>query len=327
MQTDAQLGEAVGPAYVARTLPPAAKASALALVQNIERALRDDLATLGSMSEATRREALAKLAALTNKVGYPNVWRNYNALVLADGPFWEDVVRAARFEAARQLSTIGHSPNRGEWRMTPPTVNGYYTPALNEVVIPAGILQPPFFDPDAEDAANYGTLGYAIGHELTHGFDAEGRQFDHAGNLRDWWTSADAAAFSDRAARIVRQYGQYVVIDTAHINGQQTLSENIADIGGVKIAYAAFERAIAGKPRQVAGGLTPEQRFFLAFAQSWRWKLRPEYQRTMLQSDVHSPGKWRVNGVVSAMPEFALGFGCVAGDAMTLPDSLRAQIW
>jgi putative endopeptidase len=326
-QTDDRLGEALGRVYVARAFRGEAKTKALALVRNLEAVLRDDLSTLSWMSTATRQQAIAKLAAFTNKVGYPDTWRDYTTLLVGDGPFWSDVEAAGRFEVARNFAKIGRPLDRGEWAMTPPTVNAYYSPPMNEIVFPAGILQPPFFDPTGDDAVNYGAIGMVIGHEMTHGFDDAGRKFDKDGNLRDWWTPQDAAAFTARAARVASQYAAYVAVDSLRIDGHQTLGENIADIGGLKLAYAAYERALAGQPRTFIAGLSPEQRFFVAFAQAWRWALRPEYERTLLHVDVHSPPKWRVDGAVSNLPEFARAFGCATGDAMVRPDSARADIW
>jgi putative endopeptidase len=219
--------------------------------------------------------------------------------------------------------------DRTEWRMTPPTVNAYYSPSMNEVVFPAGILQPPFFffDKDADDAVNYGATGATIGHEMTHGFDDSGRQFDAKGNLRDWWTTADGERYKAAAERVVNQFNRYVAVDTLHINGRLTLGENIADLGGLVIAYEAFEKTLAGKPRKSLDGYTPEQRFFVAYAQSWRWIWRPERTRRLVLTDPHSPPKWRTNGPLENMPEFARAFGCHAGDPMVAADSLRAEIW
>lgn len=325
--TDRALGEALGQVYVERAFPPEAKAKALALVENLEAVLHDELSTLSWMDTATRRQAVAKLAAFSNKIAYPDRWRDYSALAVTDGSFWSNVQAANAFEVHRRLAKIGKPLDRAEWGMTPTTVNAYYNPNMNEIMFPAAILQPPFFDPAADAASNYGAIGAVIGHEMTHGFDDQGRQYDAQGNLRDWWTATDAAAYTARVGRIVDQYNQFVVLDTIHINGKQTLGENIADLGGLKIAYGALERSLAGQPRPLIGGLTPEQRFFLAFAQAWHAKTRPEYLRTLLQIDDHSPDTWRAIGVLSNMPEFAQAFGCQAGDPMVRPDSVRGQIW
>ncbi len=326
-QTDQQLGEALGKVYVAREFSPEAKAKALTLVQNLEAVLHDDLSTLAWMSEATRKQAQAKLDAFVNKIAYPDHWRDYTALTVEDGAFWNNVNAASEFEAHRQLMKIGGPTDRTEWPMTPPTVNAQYNPFLNDITFPAGILQPPFFDPEADDASNYGAIGSIIGHEMTHGFDDEGRQFDAQGNLRDWWTPADASEYNKRAAIVVDQYNHDLVIDTLHLNGQQTLGENIADIGGLRLAYAAMERALQGHPHALIDGFTPEQRFFLAYAQEWSEADRPAYARTLVQIDVHSSSRWRVETPISNMPEFAQAFHCQATATLVRPDSARAQIW
>jgi putative endopeptidase len=326
-QTDGQLGEALGKVYVAREFSPAAKAKALTLVQNLEAVLHDDLAALPWMSEATRKQAIEKLDAFVNKIGYPDHWRDYSALEVRDGTFLTNVTAASEFESRRETAKIGKPTDRTEWAMTPPTVNAQYSSLLNDITFPAGILQPPFFDSDADDASNYGAIGSIIGHEMTHGFDDEGRQFDAQGNLRDWWTPADASEYNKRAALVVDQYNHDLVVDTLHLNGRQTLGENIADIGGLKLAYAAMERALQGKPRPLIDGFTPEQRFFLAYAQEWSEIDRPAYARTLVQVDVHSSPEWRVETPVSNMPEFAQAFHCPATAALVRPDSARAQIW
>lgn len=326
--TDRSLGEALGQAYVARTFTPEAKARALEMVRNMEAVLHDRLASLEWMSEATRRQALVKLDAFMNKIGYPDRWRDYSALEVRTGPFVLNQLAANEFENRRDLAKVGKPVDRTEWGMTPPTVNAYYNPLVNEIVFPAGILQPPFFDPNADDAVNYGGMGAVIGHEMTHGFDDQGRQFDAQGNLRDWWTPEDAAEYTKRATLVAEQFDGYVGVDTLHVNGRLTLGENIADLGGLKIAYAAMERALAKKGRPpLIDGFTPEQRFFLAWARVWRSNTRPEAARQRLIVDPHAPAKWRVNGPLSNLPEFAQAFGCRAGEAMVRPDSLRAQIW
>ncbi|MGI8498047.1 MAG: M13 family metallopeptidase [Gemmatimonadaceae bacterium] len=325
--TDGVLGEALGEAYVKRAFSAQAKQRALELVRNLEAALSDRLGTLAWMSDSTRRQAQGKLTAFTVKIGYPDRWRDYSALKVRDEAFVSNYLRAAEFETARQLAKIDKPVDRAEWGMSPPTVNAYYNATMNEIVFPAGILQPPYFDPLADDAVNYGAIGAVIGHEMTHGFDDQGRQFDAAGNLRDWWTASDATTYTQRATLVSNQYDDYVAVDSLHVNGKLTLGENIADLGGLKIAYAAFQKAMAGKPRQTVGGFTPEQRFFLSFAQSWRAKWRPELLRLVTQTDPHSPNNWRVNGPLSNMPEFFQAFGCKLGDRMVRPEALRAQIW
>ncbi len=325
--TDVALGQALGEEYVKRTFTPAAKARALAMVTNLEAVLKDRITGLDWMSDSTRARALEKLTAFGNKIGYPDKWRDYSALKLDRGPFIANRWRVVDFEARRNLAKIGRPFDRTDWRFTVPTVNASYSPNGNEITFPAGILQPPFFDANADDAVNYGGIGAVIGHEMTHGFDDQGRQFDKDGNLRDWWTAEDATRFKERADRVASQYDGYVAVDDVHVNGHLTLGENLADLGGVAIAYAALERSLQGKPRPLIDGYTPEQRFFLAFAQIWRRKSRPESIRTQVLTDPHSPGHFRVIGPLSNLPEFAQAFGCREGDAMVRPDSLRARIW
>jgi putative endopeptidase len=325
--TDQSMGEALGQAYLARAFSPEAKARALAMVRNMEAVLRDDLGTLSWMSPATRQQAISKLDAYLNKVGYPDTWRDYSKLDVSRRPFVENFLAAADFDYARRINKIGRPPDRMEWTMSPPTVNAYYNPSINEVVMPAGILQPPFFDPQAPDAVNYGGIGAAIGHEMTHGFDDQGRKFDAQGNLHDWWTAEDAKGFQDRAQGIVDQFNGYTVNDSLHVNGKLTQGENIADLGGLKIAYAALERSLANKPRKMDAGFTPEQQFFLSWARIWATTSRPEFARNLILTDPHSPGRWRVNGPLSNMAEFAAAFKCQPGDAMVRPADKRVSIW
>jgi len=308
--TDAALGEALGQLYIAQAFPPAAKARALALVRNLKAALRDDLATLPWMTEATRREALVKLDAMAIKIGYPDKWRDYSKLDVTSPSYVINSMRADEFEFQRDLNKIGKPVDRQEWHMSPPTVNAYYSPTTNDINFPAGILQPPFFDPQADDAVNYGAIGAVIGHEMTHGFDDKGRQFDAHGNLRDWWTESDAQAFRARARSIVAQYSAYEPLSGLHINGGLTQGENIADIGGLKIAYLALEKSLRDRPRTKIDGFTPEQRFFIAYAQVWRAKQRPESLRVSLATDPHSPPQYRVIGALADMPEFRQAFDC-----------------
>jgi len=326
---DDAMGQALGKVYVAREFPPAAKARVLDMVNHLQAALADRIRRLTWMSDSTKAQAFIKLQAVLKKIGYPDTWRDYSALETRRAwPYAVNALHARTFEQRRQLAKIGHPVDRTEWQMTPPTVNAYYGPPFNEIVFPAGILQPPFFDPAADDATNYGAIGAVIGHEMTHGFDDSGRQFDAQGNLRDWWTAEDARRFTERAHRVVVQFDSYVAIDTFHVNGALTLGENIADLGGLTIAYYAFEQTLAGKSRPPdIDGFTPEQRFFVAFAQSWRSLTRPETVRLRVLTDPHSPPRWRVNGPVSDMPEFASAFGCPQGDPMRRPDSVRAEVW
>lgn len=326
--TNAALGELVGQEYVKQTFTPESKARALAMVGNLQAALRDRIAGLTWMSDSTKRQAEAKLAAFTRKIGYPDRWIDYSALHVTDGSYYTNLRRAARFEEARDWAKLGKPIDKGEWGMTPPTVNAYYNPSWNEIVFPAGILQPPFYDPNADDAVNYGAMGAVIGHEMTHGFDDQGRQYDARGNLRDWWTPGDAARYTAEAQKVVAQFNGYTVVDSStHVNGQLTLGENIADLGGLTVAYAALQKANAGKPVQRIDGFTPDQRFFLGWAQVWRQLQRDEAARAQVAVDPHSPGMWRVNGPLSNMPEFQAAWGCKAGDAMVRPAAQRAQIW
>jgi predicted metalloendopeptidase len=324
---DGSIGEALGQLYVAEYFPPAAKARALRLVGNIRAALRTRLQQVEWMDAPTRAAAVAKLDAFHVKIGYPDKWRDYHTLRVDRGPYVLNVFRADEFEVRRDLAKIGRPADRTEWQMTPPTVNAYYDSSMNEIVFPAGILQPPFFDEKADDALNYGGIGAVMGHEMTHGFDDQGRQFDARGNLSDWWSPASAARFQKLAAGIVRQFNAYVAIDDLHVNGELTQGENIADLGGVKLAYAALQKALEGKPRTVIGGFTPEQRFFLSFASIWRENIRPEELRMQVNTDPHSPPRFRVNGPLSNLPEFARAFHVPEGAPMRRPDDERVVIW
>lgn len=326
--TDGRLGELLGQEYVKEAFTPEAKARAVAIVDNLVDALHDRIQQLGWMSDSTKTQALAKLAAYTKKIGYPDKWIDYSKLEVKPGEYLADVRAGDQFSAARDWAKIGKPVDRTEWGMTPPTVNAYYNPLMNEIVFPAGILQPPFYNPTADDAVNYGAMGAVIGHEMTHGFDDEGRQYDKDGNLKDWWTKADATKYNAEAAKVVKQFDGYTVVDsTTHVNGKLTLGENIADFGGLTVAYAAMEKALGHGPRTKIDGFTPEQQFFLAWAQVWRELDREQYARMLVNVDPHSPGKWRVNGPLSNMPEFKEAWGCKDGDAMVRPDSLRPKIW
>ncbi len=327
--SDGILGEALGKLYVADHFPPEAKARALEMVNNLKDALSDRIKTLDWMDEPTKQEALKKLAAFTVKIGYPDKWRDYSLLKIDRGPYALNVARGEAFETNRELKKIGKPVDRSEWGMTPPTVNAYYNPNLNEIVFPAGILQPPFFDPNADDAVNYGGMGAVIGHEMTHGFDDQGRQYDAVGNLRDWWSKASSDAYNERAKGIVTQYGQYEPLPGTHINGELTQGENIADIGGVKLAYTALQKALAKNPQaaQKIDGFTPEQRFFLGFAQIWRENKRDEDARLRLNTDPHSPGRFRTIGPLSNLTEFQKAFNLPDTSAMVRPANQRVNIW
>src|SRR5512140_7542 len=308
--TSGNLGEAVGKAYVARTFTPEAKARALAMVRNMEAVLRERLSALPWMSDSTRRFAIAKLDAFVNKIGYPDKWRDYSKLDLSkQQPFVENRFAVMRFESNRDLAKIGKPTDRTEWGMTPADVNAQYSSLSSDVTFPAAILQPPFFDPNADDAVNYGGMGAVIGHEMTHGFDDQGSQFDDKGNLTDWWQPQDKNAFTSRTKFVERQYDEYVAIDTLHVNGKLTLGENIADLGGLTIAHEALKKSMQGKPTPATiDGFTTDQRFFLAWAQMWRGNYRPEELRRRLILDVHALSKFRTNGPVVNIPEFYQAF-------------------
>lgn len=325
--TDHLLGEALGQLYVEKAFPPEAKARAEEMVENLKSALRDRLETIDWMSPETRKAALKKLDAIAVKVGYPAKWKDYSGLPVDRGVYVLNVLQAEAFDRRKELAKVGKPVDRSEWRMTPPTVNAYYSASENEIVFPAGILQPPFFDPKADDAVNYGGIGMVIGHELTHGFDDQGRQFDADGNLRDWWTAKDAATYKERAAKIAAQYDGYVVIDQLHVNGKLTLGENIADLGGLKIAYLALKKALKGKRVEKIGGFTPEQRYFLSFAQLWRAKMRPEALRVMIATNPHSPPRFRVLGPLYNLPEFFEAFGATPEQAGSRLNPKPVQIW
>jgi putative endopeptidase len=326
--TDDRLGELLGQEYVKQNFTPEAKARALKIVNTLVTELRDRIQHLDWMSAPTKTQAIAKLAAFTKKIGFPDKWKDYSTLKISGGQYLANVRAADQWAAARDWAKIGKPVDRTEWGMTPPTVNAYYSPLMNEIVFPAGILQPPFYSADADDAVNYGAMGAVIGHEMTHGFDDQGRQFDKDGNLKDWWAKEDAAKYSVQAQKVVKQFDAYTVLDSStHVNGKLTLGENIADFGGLTIAYAAMEKAIGPGPHAKIDGFTPEQRFFLAWAQVWRQLYRPQALRTQVNSNEHAPSIWRVNGPFSNMPEFKAAWGCKDGDPMVRPDALRARIW
>jgi putative endopeptidase len=328
--TDGAIGEALGKLYVGFYFPPEAKARALELVNNLKDALADRIKTLDWMDEATKKEALKKLAAMGVKIAYPDKWLDYSLLRIDRGPFVLNAIRADKFESSRDLKKIGKPVDPTEWGMTPPTVNAYYNPNMNEIVFPAGILQPPFFYANADDAVNYGGIGAVIGHEMTHGFDDQGRQFDAVGNLRDWWSPQSAAKFKERAQAIVQQYNEYEPLPGLHVNGELTQGENIADIGGVKLAYAALQKALDKHPQereQKIDGFTPEQRFFLSFAAIWKSKQRDEDLKLRLNTDPHSPAHYRVNGPLSNLSEFQKAFNVPDGSPMVRATDKRVNIW
>ncbi len=325
-QCDDALGDALGKAFVASEFPPASRARVRQMVDNLQAAFRDRIESRPWMSEATKKQALVKLAAIDKKIGYPDTWKDYATVELDPSlSAAEALMRCQRYNVGRVMAKIGKPADRHEWGMTAPTVNAYYNPLKNEIVFPAGILQPPFFDPNADDATNYGAIGSIIGHELTHGFDDQGRQYDAKGSLRDWWTPEDAKKFQANAEMVAKQYDSYVGVDTLHVNGHLTLGENLADFGGETIAYYAYEKSLGGKPAPVIDGFTGEQRFFLGTGHRSRGKQRPEVLRTQVLTNPHSPNYWRLIGPLSIMPEFRAAFGCKDGDPMVRAEA--AQIW
>jgi putative endopeptidase len=323
---DAQIGEALAQAWLEKKFSPEAKRRATELVGNLVAALREDLQDLDWMSEPTRKEARVKLEAFARKIGYPDTWRDYSAMTLTSGPYATNFLGASAFETARDLAKVGRALDRGEWLMTPPTINAYYNPPLNEIVFPAGILQWPMFDINQDDAFNYGAIGSVIGHEISHGFDDEGSQYDARGNLRDWWTAEDRKRFEERAECIVRQFNCYEVEPGLAHNGKLVAGESIADLGGLIIAWHGWKKSLEGKPAPpVIDGFTPEQRFFLGFARARAGNRTIEATRVRIATDPHPESKFRTNGPLSNMPEFATAFGCKAGQPMVRED--RCEIW
>jgi len=322
---DRDLGEALGQEFVRRTFTPEMKKNTVQMTQQIEQAMDDDIKALPWMSPETKKQALEKLHGIRNKVGYPDKWRDYSSVDVKRTDFFGNVGRAMTFESRRELAKIGKPLDLGLWGMTPPTVNAYYDPQMNDINFPAGVLQPPLYDPKMDDAPNYGNTGATIGHELTHGFDDEGRQFDAHGNLHDWWTKQDAGQFNERVQCVKDQYKQYVVVDDIHINSDLTAGEDVADLGGTLLAYVAWQKQMEGKRLESMQGFTPDQRFFIGMAQWACNNERPENLRLRAATDPHSPGKYRINGVVSNMPEFRKAFNCEAGQPMVRQNACR--VW
>jgi putative endopeptidase len=324
---DRDLGEALGQVFVEKTFSPATKAKTIEMTKYVEEAMADEIKGLDWMSDATKAKAMEKLHSIVNKVGYPDKWRDYTALEVRRGDFSGNARRATVFESKRMLAKIGKPVDRQEWGMTPPTVNAYYDPQMNDINFPAGVLQPPLYDAKMDDAPNYGNTASTIGHELTHGFDDEGRQFDAQGNLKDWWTKEDADRFAQRLKCVQDQFAGYVVVDDIHIQSQLTSGEDVADLGGTLIAYLAWEKAVkaSGKKLEPIDGFTPEQRFFIGFGQWACENNRPENQRVSAATDPHSPGKYRINGIVANLPEFAKAFSCKPGQPMVREKVCR--IW
>jgi endothelin-converting enzyme/putative endopeptidase len=323
--TDIDLGELLGQAFVVDAFGPTAKTGTLTMVHALESALEADITALGWMTDVTKKEALIKLHAVANKIGYPDRWRDYAALTITRGDALGNSRRSAAFEFQRHVNTIGKPVDRTEWAMTPSTVNAYYDPLENNVNFPAGILQPPFYSATSDTAVNFGGAGGIIGHELTHGFDDRGRRFDARGNLKDWWTPADAHAFEERAQCLVDEYSGFTAVEDVKLNGKLTLGENTADNGGLRMALMAYLTSTATAPAATLDGFTPEQRLFLGWGQAWCENVRPERARMLAQLDSHAPGRYRVNGVLSNIPEFQKAFSCSADAPMVRQNSCR--VW
>ena len=326
--TNMALGEMLGQVYVKKHFSAESKAQVLDILHNIRAALRDDLQTLSWMSEPTRKQALAKLARIEEKIGYPDKWRDYSGLSVDRTDYVGNIVRTNEFDLKRELDKIGKPLDRTEWHMSPATVNAYYSPQMNEIVFPAGILQPPFFDPQAAPAVNYGAIGVVMGHEITHGFDDKGSQFDGDGNLKDWWTAEDNKAFKAKGDLIANQASEYVVDGDVHLQGKLVEGEAIADLGGVNLAYRAYQKSLEGKPvPPVVDGFTGDQRFFLGFATVWASNIRPPYAQMLATIDTHPAARYRVNGTLADFPPFFKAFSCKAGEAMVRPGDKRGEIW
>ncbi|MFC0445823.1 M13 family metallopeptidase [Pseudidiomarina halophila] len=324
---DSALGEVLGQLYVAEYFPPEAKDRMETLVDNLIKAYGESIKELEWMSEETKQKALEKLSKFTPYIGYPSEWRDYSALVVAEDDLVGNYKRSAEFDYQENISKIGEPVKAEDWGMTPQTVNAYYSPVRNEIVFPAGILQPPFFDMNAEDAVNYGGIGAVIGHEIGHGFDDQGSKYDGDGNLKSWWTDADRAAFDERGAQLAAQYGTYEPLEGVFVNGKLTLGENIGDLAGLTIGYRAYVDSLNGEPSPVLDGFTGEQRVFLGWAQVWQTKQRDEYTRNQVLSDPHSPAYYRVNGTVVNVPAFYEAFDVKPGDDLYLPPEERVTIW
>jgi len=324
---DQQLGDNLGQIYVQQYFTAADKERINELVDNLLVTYGERIQQLDWMSDSTKQKALAKLHAIVKKVGYPDKWKDYSSIAITRDDIVANVRGTSNFEYKRSIAKIGKPVDRSEWQMTPPTVDAYYDPTQNNINFPAGILQPPFFFPSGDDAVNYGAIGAGIGHEMTHGFDDQGRQYDADGNLKDWWSAEDAKKFKGRAMNIIHQYNGYIAVDTIHLNGELTEGENIADNGGLAIAYAAFKKTPQGKSNEKIDGFTPDQRFFLSFSQIWRMKIRNERLVTLARTNPHSAPMWRVNGTVSNMTSFYDAFHVTSSDNMYRPDSLRVKIW
>ncbi len=325
--TNAEMGMALGELYVAKTFPPEAKQRAQDMVNDLHDALKIRIENLDWMSTETKKQALEKWATFMPKIGYPDAWRDWSGLNITRDSYVANIRAADKFNHAWEMAKIGKPVDRREWGMTPQTVNAYYNPLLNEIVFPAAILQPPFFDAKADDALNYGAIGAVIGHEMTHGFDDEGSQFDAKGNQHDWWTASDKKDFESRTAKLVKQFDDYIAIGDLHVNGKLTLGENIADLGGINVAFDALHAALKKRPRAAIDGLTPEQRFFIAFGHVWEGQYRDEALKLLVNTNPHSPSRYRAMGAPSNMPAFAQTFQCKPGDAMVRSADTQVKIW
>lgn len=324
---DENLGEAAGKVYVSKHFKPEAKKRMAELVNNLKAALKVRIENLDWMSPETKTQALDKLANFTTKIGYPDKWKDYSGLSIDKKDLVGNVMRSVRFQFDENISRLGKPVDKTEWFMTPQTVNAYYNPVANEIVFPAAILQPPFFDLEADDAVNYGAIGAVIGHEISHGFDDQGRLSDGKGVLRDWWTEKDADEYNKRADMLVDQYNQFSPIDTMKVNGRFTLGENIGDLAGMTISFTAYQMSLNGKPAPVIDGFTGDQRFFLGWGQIWRRKYRDDELRNRLMTDPHSPSEYRCNGIVANLESFYTAFGVKAGDKLYRGADQRVKIW
>lgn len=325
--TDNALGEALGEVYVSKYFSPEAKTKALDMVNSLADVYAGRIKNADWMAPETKTKALAKLGTFIKKIGYPDKWKDYSKLTIDRGPFVLNVIHANEWAFDQMVAKLNSPVDKMEWLMTPPTVNAYYNPSTNEITFPAGILQSPFFDANADDAVNYGGIGAVIGHEMTHGFDDQGRQYDADGNLKDWWTKEDGEKFLSKAKVVEEQFNGYTVLDSMHVNGKLTMGENIADLGGLSIALEAFMRTEQAKKNEKIDGLTPQQRFFISWAQAWRNNMRDEAMAQRIVTDPHSPGMFRANGPLTNMPEFYEAFGVKEGDKMFRPEAERAKIW
>ena len=324
---DLAMGEALGKLFVERHFNQQAKQRVNVMVDNLIAAFKDRISSRQWMSESTKKAAILKLDMVVRKLGFPDEWKNYSAMKVTAAPLAKNIMEVYRWKMADMLSDLNKSPDKKKWGMSPPTVNAYYNPSTNEITFPAGIMQPPFFDPSADDAFNYGIMGAVIGHELTHGFDDEGSKFDGEGNFSAWWETKDVEKFESLTQPLVRQFNNYVAIDTFHVKGQLTLGENIADLGGLTMAYYAYKKSLGNKKSDIREGFSGEQRFFLAWAQGWRSKMRDNYLKQMVATNPHAPANFRASGPLSNMPEFHEAFQVKEGDAMFRAGIDRVEIW